>query len=134
MEAFEEPDIAGMRAYDEELRRTHERMAAEGLALHDKARAVQVTEQSADGLVTVTVGARGDLIGLDIDPRVYRRPDTRVLADTILQTVRAAEAKAQDQVVEIFEPLIPAEQMRAHIEGDLELVMQQLAAQLPDMR
>lgn len=130
MEPFDRPETAAMQAYADELRNTFTRIQEEAPALHEKARAVQVTEKSRDGLVTATVGARGDLIRLDIDPRVYRRPDSRELADSIVETVQRAMVKAQDLVVELFEPLIPGEQMKAHIEGDLESVLNQMAAQM----
>jgi DNA-binding protein YbaB len=123
-------DAADTQAYAEELRATFMRLQEEAPALHEKARAVQVTEKSRDGLISATVGARGDLIRLDIDPRVYRRPDSRALADVITETIHRAATKAQAKVVELFEPLIPGEQMKAHLEGDLESVLDQMAAQM----
>ncbi len=120
-----------MRAYAEELLAAFTRMQEEAPALHEKARAVQVTEKSRDGLVAATVGANGELIRLDLDPRVYRRQDARGLADTITRTIHAAVAKAQERVVEIFAPIVPADQMRAHIEGDLDAVLEQMSMRLP---
>lgn len=130
MDRSDAPDIAGMRAQAEALQATFERMSAEAPAIHAKARAVEITEKSRDGLITVTVGSRGELIRLDIDPRIYRRPDSRALADTITETIHLAVSKAQDRVVELFEPLIPAAQMRMHMDGDLEGVMEQMAQQI----
>ncbi|WP_344940810.1 YbaB/EbfC family nucleoid-associated protein [Sphaerisporangium flaviroseum] len=130
MEPLERMDAAEMQAYAEELRTTFMRLQEEAPAVHEKARAVQVTEKSRDGLVAATVGARGDLIRLDIDPRIYRRSDSRALADSITETVQRAAAKAQAEVIELFEPLIPAEQMRAHLQGDLERVLEQMATQM----
>lgn len=124
-------DAAGMRAYAEELRATFLRMQEQAPVLHEKARAVQVTEKSPDGLVAATVGANGDLIRLDLDPRIYRRQDARGLADAITRTVHAAVAKAQDRVVEIFSPIIPAEQMRAQMDGDLDAVLHQMSMRMP---
>src|SRR4051812_33404377 len=98
-----------MRAYADELREVFKQIQDASAELHAEARAVQVTETSRDGLVSVTVGARGELIRLDLDPRIYRRPDARYLADTIAETARAAAVKAQERVTEIFEPVIPAE-------------------------
>jgi DNA-binding protein YbaB len=130
MEQSETVDTAGMRAYADELRTTFMRLQDEGPAMHEKARAVQVTEKSPDGLISATVGPRGDLIRLDIDPRIYRRPDARELADSITETVHRAAAKAQERVIELFEPLVPGEQMKAHLEGDLQSVLEQMAAQM----
>lgn len=130
MDRSESPDAAGMRAQAEALQATFERLTAEAPAIHARARAVEVTEKSRDGLISVTVGARGDLVRLDIDPRIYRRPDSRALADTITETIHLAVTKAQDRVVELFEPLIPADQMRMHMDGDLEAVMEQMSKQM----
>ncbi|WP_433247198.1 YbaB/EbfC family nucleoid-associated protein [Streptosporangium sp. CA-135522] len=123
-------DVAGMRAYADELRTTFMRLQDEASAVHEEARAIQVTEKSPDGLISVTVGARGDLIRLDIDPRIYRKPDARQLADSIADTVHRAAAKAQERVIELFEPLIPGDQMKVHLEGDLQGVLEQMASQL----
>lgn len=128
--AGEGADIGALRAYAEELRNTFMRLEKEGPAVHAKARALRVTEKSPDGLVTATVDARGELMRLDLDPRIYRRQDARGLADAITQTVQRAAEKARDQVVKMFEPLIPPEQMRAHIDGDLEAVLEQMARQM----
>jgi DNA-binding protein YbaB len=134
MEPFGEGDATGLQAYTDELRATFMRIQHEGAELHAQARAVQVTEKSRDGLVSVTVGSRGELVRLDIDPRVYRRPDARALADSITETVRRAAAKAQERIIEVFEPLIPADQMKVHLDGDLESLMTQLADQMDGKR
>ncbi|MEU4549462.1 YbaB/EbfC family nucleoid-associated protein [Nonomuraea dietziae] len=130
MESFGERDMAGLQAYADELRATFMRIQDEGAELHAAAKAVQVTEKSRDGLISVTVGSRGELVRLDIDPRVYRRPDARGLADSITETVQRAAAKAQERIIEVFEPLIPSDQMRAHLDGDLEAVLARLADQM----
>jgi DNA-binding protein YbaB len=123
-------DADALRTYVEELRTNFLRLQNESQAFHDRARAVQVVERSPDGLVTVTVGARGDLIRIELDPRALRRTDSQTLADLITETAHRAAAKAQDQVVEIFEPLIPAAQMRAQLEGDLDTGLWQLTEQM----
>ncbi|GAA4967283.1 hypothetical protein GCM10023334_088840 [Nonomuraea thailandensis] len=123
----ERPDVAAMRAYADELREMFNRLQDEGLELHARAKAVQATETSRDGLVSVTVGARGELIRIDLDPRIYRRPDARALADTITDTARKAAEAAQQRVIEIFEHVIPAGQFKAHLDGDVETVMAWLA-------
>ncbi|MFC3982733.1 YbaB/EbfC family nucleoid-associated protein [Streptosporangium jomthongense] len=130
VQPVERADATGMRAYADELRRTFMSLQDEGLDLLRNAKAVQVTERSKDGLITVTVNSRGELVRLDIDPRIYRHPDARALADTITDTVHRAGEKAQQKVVEVFEPLVPADQMRAYIEGDVEKMMDQLAGMM----
>jgi DNA-binding protein YbaB len=127
-------DAAGLRAYADELRSNFLRLQQEAPALHAKARSIQVTEKSPDGLVTATVGVRGELIRLDLDPRIYRRQHARGLADAITQTIQKAANKAQGMVVELFEPLVPTDQMKAHLEGDLEKALEHMSEQLPKER
>ncbi|MEU1390750.1 MULTISPECIES: YbaB/EbfC family nucleoid-associated protein [unclassified Nonomuraea] len=131
---MDSPDVAGMRAYGDELRDMFRQIQDVGMELHQQAKAVQVTETSRDGLVSVTVGSRGELIRLDLDPRIYRRPDARQLADTIAETTRLAAERAQERVTEIFEPVIPREDFEAHLSGDLETVMARLADRMGGSR
>lgn len=126
----EHSDLAGMRAYADELQGRFQKMATEGPKLQERARTIQVTEKSPDGLISATVGARGELIRLDLDPRIYRQPDSRELADTITDTIKAAGVKAQEQVLEVFEPLVPREEMQLHMDGNIEGVLERMADQM----
>ena len=60
------------------------------------------TAWSADRTVKVVVGPRGQLVDLEIDPRVFRRPDAHALRSAIL----AASAQAVNQVVEKSQELM----------------------------
>ena len=55
--------------------------------------------RSADRLVTVTVGASGDLVGLELDERTRQRPAAET-AGAILKTLRAAQAKLTEAVAD----------------------------------
>jgi len=92
--------------------------------------AVKATAISPDGLVTVTVGPRGQVLRIDLDPRIYRRPDSQWLADTITATIEAAAADAQEQVLTLTRPFVPDELMRAQLELDDERM---LALRDPDL-
>jgi DNA-binding protein YbaB len=127
MELHGPPDAAALRAYADELREMFRRIQESSMELHAQAREVQITEKSRDGLISVTVGARGEVVRLDIYPRVYRRPDARLLADTIVETIHRAAARARERVTEIFEPVIPREEFEAHLDGDIETAMARLA-------
>ena len=113
-------DVAALREYSEQLQGRLFRMMEEGPRLAEQARAVQVTETSDDGLVSVTVGPRGELVRLDLDPRIYRRPDSRQLADTITATVQRAARAAEDRVVQLLSPLADEDQLRATMSGDTD--------------
>lgn len=131
---MESPDVAGMRAYADELRDMFRQIQDAGVELHAQAKAVQVTETSRDGLVSVTVGSRGELVRVDIDPRIYRRPDARHLADSITETARRATERAQERITEIFEPVIPRDEFKAHLDGDMETVLARLADRMGGAR
>lgn len=123
------PDLAGMHAYAEELEKRFWRLQEEGPKLQERARALQVTEKSGDGLITATVGARGELVRLDIDPRIYRRPDARALADDITETIKKAGAKARAEVVDLFAALVPREQVEAQLRGDSSALVEMMHKQ-----
>lgn len=121
--APDEDQIQSMRSLAETLRGQFEQIVEKGPALAREARELSITESSSDGLIQVTVDARGGLLALDLDPRIYRRPDARALADSIIETIRAATATAQERVLDIFEPVVGREEMRLHLQGTPEEVI-----------
>jgi DNA-binding protein YbaB len=120
---------ASVRAYAEELEKTFWRLQEEGPKVQQRAMALEVTEKSADALISATVGARGDLIRLDIDPRIYRQPDARALADDITETIKKAGAKAREEVVDLFATLIPREQVEVQLSGDVNALTEMMHKQ-----
>lgn len=126
--------VAGMQAYAEELRATFTRLRDEGAELHARAKALQATEKSHDGLVSVTVGSRGELVRLDLDPRIFRRPDSRHLADSIVETAGRAGERVRERIIELFAPLVPQDQIRAHLDGDIDEVFDLIAGEKGDER
>ena len=69
---------------------------------------------SDDGLITAVAGGRGQLLELELDPRIYREQDSGVLAAGIVDTVRRAVERAQLKAVEaagpqLLEPGVPPE-------------------------
>lgn len=77
-----------------------------------------VTAESADGLVRATVGPRGQLIDLKLDPDIYRRADADELARRILRTVEQAVARTTDQVREMVGEYLPADSGAARFLDD----------------
>ncbi|MEI4272830.1 YbaB/EbfC family nucleoid-associated protein [Klenkia sp. LSe6-5] len=120
-----EPDrrqLDGFRAYSEQLQVKLGALVEQGPELARRARAVQATETSPDGLVSVTVGPQGRVVRLDLDPRIYRNQDARALADLITETIEHAVWTAEDRVVEIMSGVADGEQVRAMMNGDDEQV------------
>lgn len=90
---------------------------------------VRATAESDDGLVAATVGGRGELLELTLDPRVYRTTDARALADDILGTVRRAAAIARDEVYAITKDSLPPHRDPADVDLGFDPVLHRLDVQ-----
>ena len=68
----------------------------------------QATERSADGQVTATVGPRGQLVRLELDPGIYRDRDAEALAAKITETVQRAATSVTTMVEQLVGGYLPA--------------------------
>jgi len=119
-------DTQALRAQADELMAQFERMRSELPDLQQKLRSVTATVKSDDGYVSATVGPRGQLIRLELDPRIYRRPNSRELASTITETIQRAATKAMAEIEELCKPFVPSAQFQAHMNYDFEGIFSQL--------
>lgn len=87
---------------------------------------ISETAESDDGLIGATVGARGELAELRLDPRIYRRPDSSALAEEILRAYRAARDAAQRKAFEISAGLLPRGATRAGTDLDFDPALHEL--------
>lgn len=62
---------------------------------------------SDDRTIKAVVGPQGHLLELEIDPRVYRHPNSKALAATIVDTVRAAVEEATEKSRAILADAMP---------------------------
>ncbi|GAA4319913.1 YbaB/EbfC family nucleoid-associated protein [Klenkia terrae] len=132
-----EPDrrpTVDFRAYAQQLQLDLRRLVEQGPELARQARAVQATETSPDGLVSVTVGPQGRVVRLDLDPRIYRTQDAGALAALITETIEHAVWTAEDQVVALMSGVADGEQVRAMLNGDDEVVAGIVGEQLRGRR
>jgi len=101
----ERPDLNAVFSMIGDLRRTvgsvHE--------THKQMAQVTGVAWSDDRLIKATAGPRGQLVDLDIDPRVYRQPNSKALAATILATVRQASEQAMAKTQEIVRAAMPSD-------------------------
>jgi DNA-binding YbaB/EbfC family protein len=83
-------DMAGMlkKAQEMQVRMTE---------MQENLHTISVTGESGAGLVKATATAKGELIGLDIDPSIFRSDDKEVVEDLILAAIKDAQMKAQDR-------------------------------------
>jgi DNA-binding protein YbaB len=90
------------------------------------------TAWSDDRLVKAVVGPRGQLIELEIDPRVFRTPNSKALSASILSTVRAAVEDANQKTREIVDKAMPKDRGLGLIgASDFDQMMSSHDADLP---
>ena len=100
-------DMAGMMKKAKE-------MQTQMAEMQDNLNAITVTGESGAGLVKATATAKGELLGLDIDPSIFNPDDKEVAEDLILAAVKDAQTKAaersQQEMAKITEGLgLPAD-------------------------
>jgi DNA-binding YbaB/EbfC family protein len=86
-------DMAGMLKKAQEMQ---VRMAE----MQENLQTITVTGESGAGLVKATATAKGELIGLDIDPSIFRSDDKEVVEDLILAAIKDAQIKAQERAAQ----------------------------------
>lgn len=86
-------------------------------------RMLQVTgvAWSDDRMIKAVVGPRGHLLELDIDPRVFRKPDSRALSAAIVATVRRAVEEATQQTRTILDEGLPSDMRVTGKVGDVDV-------------
>ena len=65
--------------------------------LQDDLGRITVTGESGAGLVRATATAKGDLVGLDIDPSIFVPSEKEVVEDLILAAIRDAQTRAAER-------------------------------------
>ncbi|MFC7548809.1 YbaB/EbfC family nucleoid-associated protein [Plantactinospora sp. GCM10030261] len=113
----ERPQMSAVRAMLDELKGAMANMGE----TQRKMLEVTGTGWSPDRMIKAVVGPRGQLVELEIDPRVYRTPNSKALAASILSTVRAAVDDATEKTKEIMDATLPMEGGTAMI-GNANLV------------
>jgi DNA-binding protein YbaB len=97
-----------LRARFDEVYGQYQRLRSGMDELQQKLAALQVTAESEDGHVRATVGPRGQLVKLTLDPRIYREGDADVLGRKITETVQRATELSTDQVQRLVADYLPA--------------------------
>jgi DNA-binding protein YbaB len=69
--------------------------------------AATATVTTEDEMITVTVGPHGRLVGLELNPRVYRRMSASELAAAVLAAAGEASSQVDGQVRAALAPLRP---------------------------
>lgn len=112
-------DLSGLRAYAQELSQQFQQLRGGLQAMQQELATVTGTAKSPDGFVTATVGPRGQLVSLQLDGRIYRRPDSTRLAETITETVQRAAGDAATKVEAISARYAPGADIASYLRGEL---------------
>ena len=72
-------------------------MQAKVAEMQEQLKAIEVEGQAGAGLVTAKATAKGELVGLSIDPSIFNRDEREVVEDLILAAVKDAQAKAEER-------------------------------------
>jgi DNA-binding protein YbaB len=83
------------------------RLTEQVQAVRDGIDEVRGTGYSEDGLVTAVVGGRGELVELELDPRIYRDRNATELAEKIVAAVHEAAEEAGRETTKLAEKLTP---------------------------
>ncbi|RWX76586.1 YbaB/EbfC family nucleoid-associated protein [Neorhizobium lilium] len=81
-------DIMGMMGKVKEMQAKMEQMQADIAAL-------EVEGTSGGGLVTVRMSGKGDLLGLKIDPSLFKEDEAEILEDLIIAAHKTAKERAE---------------------------------------
>ncbi|GAA3546293.1 hypothetical protein GCM10022419_028040 [Nonomuraea rosea] len=72
--------------------------------VHEQVSRLSVTVRSSDGLVSVTVGPRGEVRAIDFDPRVYRKLSPSELSALTVEQIQRATRQVSGEMKELMEP------------------------------
>ncbi|MEU9830337.1 YbaB/EbfC family nucleoid-associated protein [Streptosporangium sp. NPDC048047] len=91
-----------------EMAHEYNRQAARLRQAYGELAELTATAQSDDQMVTVTVGPRGQIQDIELDPRVYRKLSPSELSHSIMEQIGAAVAQTAERTRELMEPFLPA--------------------------
>lgn len=113
---FDLPSEAALQGLTDEL----DRSLANLSDTQRKLMSLRGVAWSDDGLVKAEVGPRGQLIDVEIDPRVFRHPDSQALRRAIMEAVSAAIQEVTEQMQDIMFGQLPPEyaELRAQFQPD----------------
>ncbi|MEV0895908.1 YbaB/EbfC family nucleoid-associated protein [Actinoplanes sp. NPDC049802] len=105
---FDGRDLSDAERWIDEWRCAIDERAERTRALSARLARLSETARSPDGLVTVTIGPGGDLMGLDLGEGIRRRPAADT-ARAILATLRAARSRLSSAVAAAADETVGAD-------------------------
>ncbi|WP_117214442.1 YbaB/EbfC family nucleoid-associated protein [Allorhizocola rhizosphaerae] len=77
------------------------RLAERVRRVRRQAERIEAAADSPDGLIRATVGGHGQLLELELNPRILRNPDSRALAGAIAGTIQSAQRAVDREVARL---------------------------------
>lgn len=125
---MERPQWSAIRGVIDDLKQTMSRVDD----IRREVIEVTGTAWSDDRLIKAVVGPRGQLVELEIDPRVFRNPNSKALSAAILATVRAAVTDANEKTREIMSRAMPKDRgLDLMGKTDIDVMLEKHDAELP---
>ncbi len=90
------------------MMKTAQQMQTKMAELQEQLASMTVTGESGAGLVRATATAKGELVGLEIDPSIFNPDEKEVVEDLILAAIKDAQAKAASRSEEEMRSLTDA--------------------------
>jgi DNA-binding protein YbaB len=113
-------DLSGLRAMAQEVSNKLTNLQGNIGEMRQEMNEAKATVKSQDGHITATVGPRGQLIKLELDPRIYRRPDSAKLAAAITDTIQKAAVEVGKRIDDITERYAPGMGVGEHTRGEFK--------------
>jgi DNA-binding protein YbaB len=110
-----------LRARFDEVHEQYRRLRSGVDEIQRRLTEMQISAESADGLVGATVGSRGQLTDLRLDRRAYRRLEPAELSQTIVDTVQIAAARATREVEALMAAYLPVDSATMRLVRDNDL-------------
>lgn len=98
-----------LRARFDDVYGRYQRLRSDLDGLQRRLAELRVSADSEDGLIRATVSARGQLVDLRLDRRIYRDMDAAELSRTIVATTARAAAQAAAEVQRLMADYLPAD-------------------------
>lgn len=105
------------------------KLASDVREMQRKLAETRASAESPDGFIRVTVGGRGELLELELNPRIYRSIDSVALAADIKDTIQAAVESARLTAFELNRPFLPHDAQVSNIDLDFDPFLHQLDRQ-----
>ena len=87
------------------MMKTAQEMQGKVAEVQESLNAIKVTGESGAGLVKATATAKGELVGLEIDPSIFDPEQKEVVEDLILAAIKDAQTRAQARSQEEMQKL-----------------------------